>query len=192
MKSLAIFASGKGSNADNIINYLKGKKNIKVALIVSSHKDAGVLEIAKKHSIDSVVLDKKEYFGSGENIQKLLRKYHVDGIVLAGYIWLVPSYLIENYPGKIVNIHPALLPKYGGKGMYGMYVHEAVRKNNEKETGITIHQVNQKYDEGKIIFQTTCTVSASDTPYDIAQKVSALEYKFFPSVIEKYFTTPVF
>ncbi|MEP7269183.1 MAG: phosphoribosylglycinamide formyltransferase [Saprospiraceae bacterium] len=187
MKSLAIFASGKGSNALNMIEYFRDNKKVNVTLIVSSNKDAGVLQIAKKNKVPAVVLDKKEYYGSGEKLIQVLKKYRIDGIVLAGFLWLIPEYLIFQFPGRIINIHPALLPKYGGKGMYGMYVHEAVWKNREKKSGITIHEVDTHYDEGNIIFQATCTIDKADTPYEIAQKVQTLEYEHFPKVIEDFF-----
>jgi len=187
MKSLAIFASGKGSNTKNIIRYFKNSKDIKITLIVSSHKEAGVLDIANEEKIPAYILDKKEYYGTGDQLLRVLAKHEVDGIILAGFLWLVPLYLIENYPQKIINLHPAILPKYGGKGMYGMHVHEAVWKNKEKVTGITIHEVNARYDEGKIIFQVNCRIDAKDTPHDIAHKVHQLEHRHFPKVIEDYF-----
>ncbi len=186
-KSLAIFASGKGSNAKNIIQYFKNNKDLKIALIVSSHKEAGVLALAREEKIPAYILDKKEYYGTGEHLIRELNNHRVDGIILAGFLWLVPMYLIEGYPRKIINIHPSLLPKYGGKGMYGMHVHEAVWKNKEKMTGITIHEINTRYDEGKIIFQASIMLDPLDTPHDIAQKVHHLEYKHFPKVIEDYF-----
>lgn len=188
MKSIAIFASGKGSNAKNIIQYFKNNNKIKIALIVASHRGAGVLDIATEEKIPSYILDKKEYFGTGEQLQQKLMKYNIDGIVLAGFHWLIPLYLIENFPHKIINIHPALLPKYGGKGMYGMHVHDAVWKNKEKITGITVHEVNAKYDEGQIVFQASTTIDPMDMPLEIAQKVHILEYKHFPMIIENYFS----
>ena len=188
MKSLAVFAPGKGSNAKNIIQYFKSNKDLKIGLIISSNKEAGVVTIAQNEKIPVYILDKKEYYGTGEELLQILSRNKIDGIVLAGFLWLIPLYLIESYPHKIINIHPALLPKYGGKGMYGMHVHEAVWKNKEKFTGITIHEVNARYDEGKILFQATSPIDQGDTPHDIAQKVHLLEYKHFPKVIEDYFT----
>ena len=187
MKSLAIFASGRGSNAKNIIRYFRQSKDLRIRLIVSSHEKAGVLDIAREEGIPFQVLDKKEYYGSGEGLMKTLSKYQIEGIVLAGFLWLVPTYLIERFPHAMINIHPALLPKYGGRGMYGMYVHEAVWKNKEKYTGITIHELNERYDEGKTLFQATCALSPQDMPEDIAQKVHELEYEHYPRVIEEYF-----
>lgn len=187
MKSLAIFASGRGSNAKNIIRYFRQSKDLRIRLIVSSHEKAGVLDIAREEGIPFLVLDKKEYYGSGEGLMEVLSKYQIDGIVLAGFLWLVPTYLIERFPHAMINIHPALLPKYGGRGMYGMYVHEAVWKNKENHTGITIHELNERYDEGKTLFQATCALSPQDMPEDIAQKVHELEYEHYPRVIEEYF-----
>ncbi len=189
MKSLAIFASGRGSNAKNIIRYFRQSKDLRIRLIVSSHEKAGVLDIAREEGIPFLVLDKKEYYGSGEGLMKVLSKYQIDGIVLAGFLWLVPTYLIERFPHAMINIHPALLPKYGGRGMYGMYVHEAVWKNKENHTGITIHELNERYDEGKTLFQATCALSPQDMPEDIAQKVHELEYEHYPRVIEEYFSS---
>jgi phosphoribosylglycinamide formyltransferase 1 len=187
MKSLAIFASGKGSNADHIIHYLKGHSALRISLVVTSHAQAGVVQIAMKHGLPYRILDRKDYFGSGDELIDHLDSYDISGIILAGFLWLVPRYLIELYPDQIINIHPALLPAYGGKGMYGMHVHEAVWQQKEKKTGITIHQVNEKYDKGKIIFQAACAIDPEDTPLDIAQKVHQLEYRHFPRVIEEYF-----
>ncbi|MBK6817119.1 MAG: phosphoribosylglycinamide formyltransferase [Saprospiraceae bacterium] len=187
MKSIAIFASGKGSNAKKIIDHFKLHPTIKIGLIVSSHKEAGVLDIAKSAGIPYLVLDRKSYYGSGESLLKKLKEHAIYGIVLAGFLWLVPEYLIARFDKKIINIHPALLPKYGGKGMYGMHVHEAVWKNEERYTGITIHEVNQRFDEGRIIFQAKCEVDKLDTPIDIAGKVHLLEYEHYPAVIEAYF-----
>ena len=186
--SLAIFASGKGSNAKNLISYLHKKRLLKIGLIVSSHKEAGVIEIAKKENIQHYILDKKEYYGSGDQLIKVLSDHKIDGIVLAGFIWLIPEYLLSLFPHRIINIHPALLPKYGGKGMYGAHVHEAVWNNKESKTGITIHEVNDHYDEGKIIFQASCEIDKSDLPIDIAQKVHQLEYDHYPRIIESLFT----
>lgn len=189
MKSLAIFASGRGSNAKNIIHYFRQSKDLRIRLIVSSHGKAGVLDIAREEGIPFLVLDKKEYYGSGEGLMKALSKYQIEGIVLAGFLWLVPTYLIERFPHAMINIHPALLPKYGGRGMYGMHVHEAVWKNKENHTGITIHELNERYDEGKVLFQATCALSPLDMPEDIAQKVHELEYEHYPRVIEEYFSS---
>jgi len=187
LRRIAIFASGQGTNAKNIIEYFKGNNQLCIGLIVSSHPKAGVLEVAAKAGIPSLELDKKEYYGSGDSLRRSLKAYAIDGIVLAGFLWLVPSYLLEKYENGIINIHPALLPKYGGKGMYGMRVHQTVWANRDSTTGITIHEVNARYDEGKILFQASCPVSPLDTPDEIAKKVHQLEYTHYPKVIEEYF-----
>lgn len=187
MKQLAIFASGQGTNAKNIIAYFQGHANIAIKLIVSSHPKAGVLDKAAQARVPSLVLDKTEYYGSGDSLLTRLKNDSIDGIILAGFLWLVPAYILDRYPHAIINIHPALLPKYGGKGMYGMRVHQSVWANRESTSGITIHEVNAHYDEGKIIFQTGFPVSSIDTPDDIAAKVHQLEYEHYPKVIEKFF-----
>ncbi len=191
MKAIAIFASGKGSNAKNIIEHFLLHPGIKIALIVSSHKDAGVLNIAKSYGIPSLVLNRAVYYGSGGKLLEKLNQQHIKGIVLAGFIWLIPKYLIEQYPNRIINIHPALLPKYGGHGMYGMHIHEAVWSHREKETGITVHVVNERYDDGKIIFQARVPIDAQEMPFDIAQKVQALEQLHYPMVIQSFFETSI-
>ncbi|MEP7321487.1 MAG: phosphoribosylglycinamide formyltransferase [Saprospiraceae bacterium] len=188
MKSLALFASGKGSNAKNIISFFKDHPSVRIALVVSSHKEAGVIEVAHQAHLPCHILDKKEYYGSGDLLMKLLTNKKIDGIVLAGFIWLIPQYLLENFPKAIINIHPALLPAYGGKGMFGFNVHEAVWSNKEKKSGISIHQVNEHYDDGEIIFQAVCDLDPKDMPTDIAQKVQQLEYTHYPKVIESYFS----
>lgn len=184
MKNIAIFASGTGTNAENIIRYFKASADIQVRLVISSRRDAQVIERAQKLGVPVRVIQKQE-FKYEENVLPLLRQYHIDLIVLAGFLLFVPEYLTEAFPNSIINIHPSLLPKYGGKGMYGMHVHEAVKENNEKESGITIHHVSQEYDQGQIIAQFSTPLEPSDTPEEIAQKVHALEYKHYPRVIEK-------
>lgn len=184
MKKIAIFASGSGSNAENIANYFKGNNELEISLILSNKKDAYVLERAKNLKIPSIIFNKQQ-FSQSDEIVKILKEKEIDLIVLAGFLWLIPSNLIEAFPNKIVNIHPALLPNYGGKGMYGMKVHEAIVANKENKTGITIHFVNEKYDEGKTIFQTTCEVLENDTAEDVAKKIHQLEYKHFPEVIDE-------
>ena len=182
IKRIAIFASGSGSNAENIINYFSGRPDISFPFILCNKKEAFVHERAKKLHIPSITFDKTQ-LENGE-ILSLLQKEEIDFIVLAGFLLKVPENILSAYPNKIINIHPALLPKYGGMGMYGMKVHEAVVANGEKESGITIHYVNEKYDEGAIISQYTCEVLPDDSPEDVAQKVHALEYEYFPGVIE--------
>jgi phosphoribosylglycinamide formyltransferase-1 len=181
-KRIAIFASGSGSNAENIINYFSGSLNASFPLILSNKKEAFVHERAKKMQIPSITFDKMQ-LENGE-VLALLQKEGIDFIVLAGFLLKVPENILAAYPNKIVNIHPALLPNYGGKGMYGMKVHEAVVANGEKESGITIHYVNEHYDEGAVIAQYKCEVLPTDSPDDVAEKVHGLEYKFFPRVIE--------
>jgi phosphoribosylglycinamide formyltransferase 1 len=184
MKRLAIFASGSGTNAQAIVDYFKNKEKYVVKLILSNKSDAYVLERAKSLNIPSLVFDKDTFYNS-HKILHLLEKEQIDLVILAGFLWLIPDYLITNFPNKIINIHPALLPNYGGKGMYGLRVHEAVIKNHDAETGITIHFVNNEYDRGKIIFQAKCKVESNDTAETIANKVHKLEHEFYPKVIEK-------
>lgn len=184
---IAIFASGTGSNARKIIEHFKGHPSVEVALVVSNKKDAGVLDIAKEHHIDTLIVSKSTFYNS-EDILKSLSDYKVSFIVLAGFLLLVPQYIVSRFNKKIINIHPALLPKFGGKGMFGHHVHEAVKKSGETETGITIHYCNEHYDEGGIIFQASCAVEPEDTPDDIARKVLALEHKHFAQVIDDLLT----
>lgn len=182
MKNIAIFASGSGTNAENIVNYFKDSSSVRIALIVSNKKDAFVLERAKNLDIESAFFSKSD-FNSTNNVLDLLKERQIDFIVLAGFLLKVPANLLEAYPNKIINIHPALLPKFGGKGMYGDAVHKAVVEAGELESGITIHYVNENYDEGAIIFQAKCEVSPKDTYEDVAKKVHTLEYTHFPVVI---------
>ncbi|UII22931.1 phosphoribosylglycinamide formyltransferase [Fulvivirga ligni] len=183
MTRVAIFASGSGSNAQKIAEYFKDDKEVEVALILSNKKDAFVLERAKNLGLPSFVFTKSEFTDS-EKVLDQLKEHKIDFIVLAGFLLLIPEYLVEAYPNKMVNIHPALLPKYGGKGMYGDRVHQAVCEAGETETGITIHYVNNKYDEGEIIFQASAPVDQGDTPDMVASKVHELEYMHYPKVIE--------
>jgi phosphoribosylglycinamide formyltransferase-1 len=185
--NLAIFASGTGSNAKKIAEYFKHNPNINVSLIVSNRADAPVLEMARANGIPTLVID-RQFFYHTEDILKIFNNFSINFVVLAGFLWLVPSYLVRAFENRMVNIHPALLPKYGGKGMYGMRVHEAVKAACETETGITIHYVNERYDEGDAIFQAKCEVTPDDTPEGIAQKIHALEHRHFPVVIEKLLT----
>lgn len=182
MNNIAILASGSGSNAENIVNYFSDKQGVKIVLFATENPKAFVIERAKKLGVDSVVFSMDE-FRNGDFI-KVLNSHKVDFIILAGFLKLVPEYLINAYPNRIINIHPALLPKYGGKGMYGNKVHEAVIANKEAESGITIHYVNNNYDEGGIIFQAKCSIDENDTPETLAQKVHKLEYEHYPKVIE--------
>lgn len=183
MKSkIAIFASGSGTNTEEIIKYFQNHERIEISLILSNNPDAFVLQRAKNHQIPQFVFT-REMFYKEKIVDEVLND--IDFIVLAGFMWLIPERLIKNFNNKMVNIHPALLPKYGGKGMYGSHVHEAVVKNKDKESGITIHWVNPAYDEGNIIFQAKCKVDPSDTVDDVANKIHKLEYAHYPKIIEQ-------
>lgn len=184
MKKIAIFASGSGSNAENIIIASVNCSYMTVDSVFCNVPDAFVLERAKKYHIPTFVFTRNELNDPGK-ILRQLRERKIDFIVLAGFLWLIPSHIIAAYPARIINIHPALLPLYGGKGMYGMRVHEAVIAAREKKSGITIHYVNEHYDKGNVIFQAYCDIMPSDTPDTLAQKVHALEYEYFPAVIMK-------
>lgn len=183
MIRLAIFASGSGSNAERICDYFSNHSSINIDLFLTNNLQAGIIERGKRLGIPTIVFDKKS-FSSTDKILNILQKQEIDFIILAGFLWLIPDKYIQAFPNRIINIHPALLPKYGGKGMWGHHVHEAVVQNQEKESGITIHYVNEHYDEGKIIFQTKCTVDTTDSPEDVAKKIQFLEHKHFPIVIE--------
>ncbi|MCW3086768.1 MAG: phosphoribosylglycinamide formyltransferase, partial [Sediminibacterium sp.] len=184
-KKIAIFASGAGSNARKIIERFRSHPSISVALIVSNKPDAGVLPIARENGIAVLLIDKEVFFRRDAYVP-LLREKGIEFIVLAGFLWKIPAALVSAYPGRIINIHPALLPKYGGKGMYGAKVHEAVIAAGEKESGITIHYVNEVYDAGEPLFQVTCPVGEHDTPDSLSQKIHLLEHKHFPEVVEKW------
>lgn len=180
---IAIFASGAGSNAQKIIDYFRDHSSIKVALVVCNNPEAGVLKIAVRENIPSLIIEKEKFFRGNAYIGKLKEK-QIDFIVLAGFLWKIPSLLIKAYPGKIINIHPALLPNYGGKGMFGHHVHDAVIANKEKESGITVHYIDELYDHGQIIFQARCPVLENDTADSLAQRIQALEHYHYPAVIE--------
>lgn len=179
---IAIFASGRGSNAEAIIHYSKNS-NFEVALIVSNKADALVLELAKKHHIPSLIIEKAAFYNSSTILEEL-QSLKIKWIVLAGFLWLIPEYLVEKFPNRIINIHPSLLPKFGGKGMYGKRVHEAVFEAKAKESGITIHFVNNEYDKGDIVFQKATPIASTDNSETIAQKVLKLEHEYLPKVIE--------
>jgi phosphoribosylglycinamide formyltransferase 1 len=187
MTNIAIFASGSGSNAKKIMEYFEEHPSIRVALVVSDRSKAGVLEHAKAHHIPTLIINKKSFYES-EEILEIFNTYSVNFLVLAGFLLLIPSYLVRKYPHHILNIHPALLPKYGGKGMYGIHVHRAVRAANETTSGMTIHRVNEHYDEGDILFQASCMVAPEDSPEDIAAKVLQLEHRHYAEVIEQAIT----
>ena len=184
MQQIAIFASGAGSNAARIIDHFRHHTVIRVALIVCNKPGAGVLGIAKKDGIPVLLIEKERFF-RGDAYVGELHQNHIDFIVLAGFLWKIPVALIRAYPGKMINIHPALLPKFGGKGMYGRFVHEAVIAAAEKETGITIHYVDEQYDHGEPIFQAKVVVERDDTPETVAKKVHLLEHEHFPRIIEE-------
>jgi phosphoribosylglycinamide formyltransferase 1 len=184
LKNIAIFASGAGTNAQKIIDHFKGSSLARVSLIVSNKAEAGIFKIAEREQIPAVLIDKEQFF-RGDNYVKLLQENNIDLVVLAGFLWKVPANIVQAFPGRIINIHPALLPKYGGKGMYGHFVHEAVLAAGDTESGITIHYVNERYDDGGVILQERCAVSPGDTPETLAKKVQALEHHWFPLIVER-------
>lgn len=181
--SLALFASGAGSNVKAIYQYFSGRQDVKVALVVSNRPNAPVLNFAQSVGIPVVILNRNEFYNS-TSFLKTLRQHKIDRIVLAGFLWLLPSNLIEAYPRKIINVHPALLPQYGGKGMFGANVHHAVIEAGDSQSGITIHEVNQNYDEGEILLQVTCPIDKEDTADSLALKIHKLEHYFFPRFID--------
>lgn len=181
---VAVFASGAGSNAAKIIEYFKGKPGIEVALIISNKTEAGVLGIAQKEGIPTLLIEKEKFFRGNAYVDEL-RHAGIGFIILAGFLWKIPSALVQAFSGRIVNIHPALLPNYGGKGMYGMHVHNAVINAKEKESGITIHFVDEVYDHGAVIYQAICSITETDTPETLAQKIHQLEHAHYPRVIEE-------
>lgn len=185
MINIAILASGGGSNAREICNYFSKHAVVRVSVLISNRSDAGVHSVATDFGISSLTL-KKSQFGDCQFILDTLIHYQVDYIVLAGFLLLIPDCVIEAYQKKILNIHPSLLPKYGGQGMYGHYVHEAVKENNDLKTGMTVHLVNDKYDEGEILFQTSCDINPSMTSDEIAVNVLKLEHKYYSPTIENY------
>ncbi len=183
MKRIAIFASGSGSNAENIIRYFSDNKNVKVVLLLSNNPDAFAIERAQKHSIPTFLFTKEE-LNNTLKVDLILKEYNASIIVLAGFLLKIPEYMIRKYSNAIVNIHPSLLPKYGGVNMYGMHVHNAVVANRELKTGITIHYVNKDYDKGAIIFQISCDLDANESPESVKRKVQALEAIHYPKVID--------
>lgn len=184
---IAIFASGAGSNAQKIIEHFRNHDSVKVVLIASNKPDAGVLKIAIKENVPTLIIDKEKFF-RGDSYLGELQKNKIDWIILAGFLWKVPVALINSFPDRILNIHPALLPGYGGKGMYGQKVHEAVLANRDNESGVTIHYVDNQYDHGKIISQAKCPVLANDTAESLAQRIHSLEHQLYPAVIEQLVT----
>jgi phosphoribosylglycinamide formyltransferase-1 len=182
---IAVLASGSGTNAEVIFGYFRNHPVIEIVLLLCNNPDAPVLRRAEKFDIPFQVIDRRE-FKDEIFMLDLLQSRQVTHLVLAGYLWLIPGYLVRAFPDRIINIHPSLLPKHGGKGMYGMKVHEAVKQAGENETGVTIHLVNEKYDEGRVLFQATCTVGDDDGPEQIAGMVHRLEHEFYPKVIEDW------
>ena len=184
MKRLAVFASGSGTNFQQICEYFNEKNSdIKIELLVVNKANTYVVERAKQLNVKSVYFNREDFYSS-EKVVECLLENQIDFIVLAGFLWLVPSNILKNYENKIINIHPALLPKYGGKGMHGHHVHQAVIAAKEQESGITIHYVNEKYDEGNIIFQAKCSITPEDTADSLAEKIHLLEKEHFPKVID--------
>jgi phosphoribosylglycinamide formyltransferase-1 len=182
---IAIFASGSGTNAEEIFKHFKSHPDIEVALLMTNNPEAFALQRAANHNIAAEVFSRAE-FKEGERIKSELQKHGITHIVLAGFLWLIPDYLLQLFPDRIINIHPALLPKYGGKGMYGMKVHEAVKATGDDATGITIHLVNDRYDEGRVLFQASCPVLPEYSPEEIAKCVHQLEYEHYPRIIEQW------
>ncbi len=188
MKKIVVFASGSGSNAENIVRFFENQTGVEVSCILCNRPDAGVLKRAKKLNVNTMVFDRSMFYESDEVLNYLLG-LQPDLIVLAGFLWLVPKKMVRSFPGHIINIHPALLPKYGGKGMFGHHVHQAVVDSGDPESGITIHYVNDRYDDGDIIFQARCPVDKNDTPESVAGKIHHLEQEYFPKVIQEVLQT---
>jgi phosphoribosylglycinamide formyltransferase-1 len=186
---IAIFASGSGTNAAKLMDYFKHHAHISIRLLVCNNPHAGVIEKAKDHQIEVLMID-KELFFRGDGYVDILKERGVDWIILSGFLWKIPKTLTDAFKDKIVNIHPALLPKYGGKGMYGKHVHEAVIAAREAKSGITIHLVDEIYDHGQIIFQAECPVDSTDTPETLAKKVQELEHTHFAREVEKIVVSP--
>lgn len=184
MKTIVLFASGSGSNVENIIHHFREDPGVAIRCVLSNNREAKVFERCARLNISALYFNRHSFYRS-DCVLEILRSLNPDLIVLAGFLWKIPENMIHSFPGRIINIHPALLPKYGGKGMYGMQVHRAVKDNKEQETGITIHYVNENYDEGAIISQVKVKLDEEDTPESIAEKVHRLEYEHFPQVIQK-------
>lgn len=186
MIRLAILASGGGSNADAILRYFTGHPIVQIALVACNKKEAGVYQVAENHNVKSIYLSRTRFL-EGDGYLPEFRSRQLDGLILAGFLWKVPETLIQGFPNRILNIHPALLPKFGGQGMYGIHVHRAVLAAGEKESGITIHRVDEQYDNGDHVFQTKCPVEPTDTPETLAKRVLQLEHTHYPPIIENYF-----
>jgi phosphoribosylglycinamide formyltransferase 1 len=184
MHKLAIFASGSGTNAENIIRHFQNEPHVRVSCVCTNQSDAYVIQRAKNHKIPVFVFSKEEFLQTDIVVNYLINN-DIEWIILAGFLWLIPDHILQHYPGRIINIHPALLPKYGGKGMYGNRVHQAVIDQKETLSGITIHYVNPEYDKGQIIFQASCPVLPDDTADTLAARIHELEYRYFPEVIKQ-------
>jgi phosphoribosylglycinamide formyltransferase-1 len=185
MINAAIFASGEGTNAENIINYFANDSRIKIKLVFTNNENAGIVARAEKYKKNVQIISKEALSSYSEQLIEFLRGEKIDLIILAGFLLKIPEVFVKAFPNKIVNIHPSLLPKYGGKGMYGKHVHQAVIANKETESGITIHFVNEEYDKNEVILQAKCSIEASDTPETLAAKIHKLEHEHFPKAIEK-------
>ena len=184
MKHIVIFASGSGSNAENLIKFFHNSDNASVIQVLTNNPHAKVLDRCKKLNVNALSFNRIA-FSKSEDVLNILKASQPDLIVLAGFLWKFPEFILKEFPNKVINIHPALLPKYGGKGMFGMHVHDAVVENKETETGITIHYVNENYDEGAILFQTKCEVLPTDSAEDVAAKIHLLEMEYFPKVVNQ-------
>ena len=187
MKNIAVFASGTGTNAQNLIRYFHidhPEKEVAISIVVSNRPKALVVERARTQHVPTFIIDRHAFYSTPTTILNVLVDYKIDAIVLAGFLWLIPEYLLEAYPNRIINIHPALLPAYGGKGMYGMHVHRAVIANSESESGITIHLVDSRYDHGSTLFQARCRIDSGETPESLAHKIHRLEQEHFPKVVD--------
>lgn len=184
MKRIVIFASGSGSNAENLIKFFQNREDTSVVQVLTNNPQAKVLERCKNLEVSALSFNKIA-FTKTNDILNILKASKPDLIILAGFLWKFPEFILKAFPNKVINVHPALLPKYGGKGMYGMHVHEAIVANKETETGITIHYVNEHYDEGAIIFQAKCEVTSSDSATDVAEKIHELEMEYFPKIVNK-------
>jgi phosphoribosylglycinamide formyltransferase-1 len=188
MSNIAIFASGSGTNAEQIIRFFSDDPEHVVKLVLANKPDAFVLERAKKFSIPTVIFDRETFYKTRQ-VLDILKDAKIEVLVLAGFLWLVPDYLLVTFPQRIINIHPALLPDFGGKGMYGARVHEAVIRENRTKSGITIHLIDEEYDRGRILFQAECPVLPDDSPDDLASRIHQLEHKFYPVTIKNYLTS---
>lgn len=184
MKRIVIFASGSGTNAENLIQFFHNRDTGSVIQVLTNNPHAKVLDRAKNHNVSALSFNRIA-FSKSDDVLNILKASQPDLIVLAGFLWKFPEFILKEFPDKVINIHPALLPKYGGKGMFGRFVHEAVIAHKETETGITIHYVNEQYDEGAFIFQAKCTVASNDTAEDVAAKIHELEMEHFPKVVEE-------